>query len=96
VNVGAGSIDQFDINAPDAYGRTPLVYTVLADALECSELLLQAGARVRAIFSSTTSQHNHCRLLWNRLIAVGILAKLGFEQPVAERLIYCAPVVCDF
>jgi len=43
-----GSIEQFDINAPDAYGRTPLVYTVLADALECSELLLQAGAGIEA------------------------------------------------
>jgi len=43
-----GTVEQFDLNAPDGYGRTPLVYTVLSDAIDCCQLLLQAGAVVEA------------------------------------------------
>ena len=30
----------------DQFGRTPLMFCVLADRLECAELLLKAGAQV--------------------------------------------------
>lgn len=43
-----GTVEQLDLNAPDGYGRTPLVYTVLSDAIDCCQLLLQAGAVVEA------------------------------------------------
>ncbi|KAL9957900.1 hypothetical protein ACROYT_G034855 [Oculina patagonica] len=34
------------INKGDQFGRTPLVYSVLGDRLDCAELLLKAGANV--------------------------------------------------
>jgi ankyrin repeat protein len=40
------TVEQHDLNGADAYGRTPLVYTVLADAIDCAQLLLQAGALI--------------------------------------------------
>lgn len=37
---GSGVID-----SGDQFGRTPLMFCVLADRLECAELLLKAGAQ---------------------------------------------------
>jgi len=42
------TIGQYDLNAPDGYGRTPLVYTVLSDSIDCCQLLIQAGAVVES------------------------------------------------
>ncbi|KAH3749199.1 hypothetical protein DPMN_183691 [Dreissena polymorpha] len=39
-NIGTGLLD-----AGDQFGRTPLMFCVLADRLECAELLLKAGAQ---------------------------------------------------
>jgi len=39
-NTGTGVID-----SGDQFGRTPLMFCVLADRLECAELLLKAGAQ---------------------------------------------------
>lgn len=36
------------LNRGDQFGRTPLVYSVLGDRLDCAELLLKAGAKVGA------------------------------------------------
>ena len=33
------------IDSGDQFGRTPLMFCVLADRLECAELLLKAGAQ---------------------------------------------------
>lgn len=35
-----------EIDHGDQFGRTPLMFTILADRLECAELLLRAGANV--------------------------------------------------
>jgi ankyrin repeat protein len=35
-----------EIDHGDQFGRTPLMFTVLADRLECAELLMRAGANV--------------------------------------------------
>ncbi|KAK7501506.1 hypothetical protein BaRGS_00007310 [Batillaria attramentaria] len=35
-----------DLDVGDQFGRSPLMYCVLADRLECAELLLKAGAQV--------------------------------------------------
>ena len=35
-----------EIDLGDQFGRTPLMFTILADRLECAELLLRAGANV--------------------------------------------------
>ena len=35
-----------DLEVGDQFGRSPLMYCVLADRLECAEILLKAGAQV--------------------------------------------------
>lgn len=35
-----------DIDAGDKFGRTPLMYCVLGDRMECAEMLIKAGADV--------------------------------------------------
>ena len=35
-----------DINKGDQFGRSPLMFAVLADRLDCAELLLKNGAKV--------------------------------------------------
>lgn len=35
-----------EVDAGDQFGRTPLMYCVLADRLDCAEVLLKAGAQV--------------------------------------------------
>ena len=40
----SGGTRTFD--AGDQFGRTPLMFCVLADRLECAELLLKSGAQV--------------------------------------------------
>lgn len=37
-----------EIDHGDQFGRTPLMFTILADRLECAELLLRAGANVNS------------------------------------------------
>jgi len=36
----------YDINRPDQYGRTPLVYTILSEQQACTQMLLNAGAEI--------------------------------------------------
>ena len=35
-----------DIDSGDQFGRTPLIFCVLADRHECAEILLKAGCKV--------------------------------------------------
>eukprot|EP00051_Salpingoeca_urceolata_P022453 m.365485 g.365485 ORF g.365485 m.365485 type:complete len:291 (-) comp19973_c0_seq1:196-1068(-) len=39
-------LEQYDINGSDGYGRTALVYAILAEQVDCVELLIQAGAHI--------------------------------------------------
>ena len=35
-----------DINKGDQFGRSPLMFAVLADRLDCAEVLIKSGAKV--------------------------------------------------
>ena len=35
-----------DLDVGDQFGRNPLIYCVLADRLDCAELLVKAGSQV--------------------------------------------------
>ena len=35
-----------EIDTGDQFGRTPLIFCVLADRVECAEILLKAGCKV--------------------------------------------------
>ena len=37
-----------EVDQPDQFGRTPLMFTVLADRLDCAEVLIKKGANVDA------------------------------------------------
>ncbi|KAL0171964.1 hypothetical protein M9458_032275, partial [Cirrhinus mrigala] len=45
-------------DSEDQFGRTPLMYCVLADRLDCAEVLLKAGAAVnKTDHSQRTALH---------------------------------------
>lgn len=51
-------METVDINAGDKFGRTPLMYCILADRLVCAEMLIKAGCDVnRKDFGGRTSLH---------------------------------------
>ncbi|MGH0136862.1 UNVERIFIED_CONTAM: hypothetical protein FKN15_008580 [Acipenser sinensis] len=52
-------------DAEDQFGRTPLMYCVLADRLDCAESLLKAGANVnKADHSQRTALHLAAQKVW--------------------------------
>ena len=49
----------------DQFGRTPLMYCVLADRLDCAEILLKAGASVnKTDHSQRTALHLAAQKVW--------------------------------
>ena len=47
-----------DINARDKFGRTPLIYCILADRPACAEMLIKAGCDInRKDLGGRTSLH---------------------------------------
>lgn len=49
----------------DQFGRTPLMYCVLADRLDCAEILLKAGASVnKTDLSQRTALHLAAQKVW--------------------------------
>lgn len=70
-----GTVEQYDLNAPDGYGRTPLVYSVLSDAIDCCQLLLQAGAVVDA-----TDTDGRTAVHWAAFQGSSKMLKMFLEQ----------------
>lgn len=51
----------------DQFGRTPLMYCVLADRLDCAEILLKAGASVNNTDQSQrTALHLAAQKVWTQ------------------------------
>lgn len=47
-----------DVDAGDKFGRTPLMFCVLGDRMDCAEMLIKAGANVnQKDFGGRTALH---------------------------------------
>eukprot|EP00039_Didymoeca_costata_P001207 m.50583 g.50583 ORF g.50583 m.50583 type:complete len:904 (+) comp10680_c0_seq1:266-2977(+) len=70
-----GEIEQFDLESSDSYGRTPLTYTVLANAPACTEALLRAGVNI-----GTRDGEGRTALHWAALQGNHKMLKLLLER----------------
>lgn len=60
----------------DQFGRTPLMYCVLADRLDCAEILLKAGASVN---KTDNSQRTALHLAAQKVRWLELSAVIAFE-----------------
>lgn len=71
-------LNEIDINAHDPQGRTPLIYAVLADQLECMLLLLTSGCDINA-----TDTDGRTPLHWAAFHGKHSLVKILLENGAA-------------
>ncbi|XP_038071832.1 inversin-like [Patiria miniata] len=64
-----------DIDAGDQFGRTPLMLTVLADRLECAELLIKHSAKVNSVDNAGRTAFHWAAYKGNLRLCKLLLAK---------------------
>lgn len=70
-----------DINTCDQFGRTPLIFCVLADRVDCAEILLKAGCKVdQKDETGRTALHWAAhKVYWRGLQSIDIVHSASFS-----------------